>query len=695
MQQSARPHIRIWSITALIIAGVAVVAAVSFRMLVRNTAESFNAQQLFLVRESSRSIVEFIRGVETSLRAGADMLSFTPQERILKPFLTRYGNLLQGAALVGADGELQQMHPTAAVAADALQVLRKHITKASSAGRDIFYSDIMAVSGDARRDISFVIGVAVPRTRQWLCGVVNFTEIKQRLVYPLRSGRTGYAWMIDNDGVLLAHPNTAMEGRKAIEVLRELWPEYSSFNLEVIIDRAMTRGEEGKGEYTGWHFGEKRLTKKLIAYSPIKLNGLLWSIGVSAPYREALEPVLRSMLGPLVFVLCFIAILVAGAWLLSLQERRKAVVNQELAWSNEVFDGIADGISIIDREYRVLTVNRAVADWHGKPKILFRGLPCYKVFQQQDAPCHGCPARETFATGLPAFRDRVRTTIGGTPYCFQLSTFPLKDADGTTIRVAECVHDISREMSLQEELLQHERKEMIVKMSSQVAHEIRNPLGSLTLNIDLLEEELGAGAAADLSEARQLIATIKTEIEGLHRVLKEYLECTRFPEIQPVPQDVNGIIEELFNLLEEDLRRKKILFKTSLEYNLPIAPVDKDQFKRALLNIMLNAVEAMPGGGTIEVVTRSREAWLEIVVADTGAGIPADALEKIFTPFFTTKTGGTGLGLSIAQHIIAEHKGAITCESASGQGARFIVRIPLTGQAFEESTPTGTGGRLL
>jgi len=498
--------------------------------------------------------------------------------------------------------------------------------------------------------------------------------------------------MIDSHGVLLAHPNTAMEGRKAIDVLRELWPEYSSFNLEVIIDRAMTRGEEGKGEYTGWHFGEKRLTKKLIAYSPVTLNGLLWSIGVSAPYREALSPVLQSMVGPLVFVLCFIAILVLGAWLLTVQERRKAVVNQELAWSNEVFDGIADGISIIDREYRVLMVNRAVAAWHGKPQHLFRGMPCYKVFQQQDAPCHGCPARETFATGLPAFRDRVSTALGGKKYCFQLSTYPLKDAAGNTVRVAECVHDISREMALQEEVLQHERKSMIVKMSSQVAHEIRNPLGSLTLNIDLLEDELDACGAAGLSEARHLIATIKTEIESLHRVLKEYLECTRFPEIQPVLQDVNGIIEDLFNLLEEDLRRKKILFKTNLEYSLPQAPVDKDQFRRALLNIVLNAVEAMPGGGTIEVATRSRESWIEIVVADTGAGIPADALEKIFTPFFTTKTGGTGLGLSIAQHIIAEHRGAVLCESAPGRGACFTVRLPRAAQPAADPGQTGAGG---
>jgi signal transduction histidine kinase len=231
-------------------------------------------------------------------------------------------------------------------------------------------------------------------------------------------------------------------------------------------------------------------------------------------------------------------------------------------------------------------------------------------------------------------------------------------------------------MALQSELLQHERKSMIVKMSSQVAHEIRNPLGSLTLNIDLLEEELSGFAGVDASEARHLIGTVKTELESLHRVLKEYLECTRFPAIQPAPQDANSIIEDLLSLLEEDLRRKKILFKTGLEYNLPPANIDKDQIRRAFLNVILNAVEAMPSGGTIEVATRSHETWIEIDFADTGIGISDQVIEKVFTPFFTTKSGGTGLGLSITQHIITEHKGEVICQSTPGQGARFTIRIP-------------------
>jgi signal transduction histidine kinase len=316
---------------------------------------------------------------------------------------------------------------------------------------------------------------------------------------------------------------------------------------------------------------------------------------------------------------------------------------------------------------------------------LFRGRPCYEVFQQQSELCQGCPAREAFETGRPAFRERVSTTLGGKKFYFHLTAFPLKDEQGRVMRVVEYVKDVTGEMALRSELLQHERKAMIVKMSAQVAHEIRNPLGSLTLNIDLLDDAISGYQGADAVEAKELIATIKNEIESLHKVLREYLECTRFPKIQPVRQDVNMVIEDLFVFLEEEFRRRKILFKTTFEYNLPPALLDQDHIRRAFLNLARNAVEAMPGGGTIEVATRLAGPWIEVVFSDTGAGLQDDQMERIFTPFYTTKSGGTGLGLSITQHIIAEHKGEIMCESVAGRGARFTVRLPVWQEGCEEA----------
>ena len=677
MKEGMSPVLKIWMLTALIILGILAVSFVSLRVVVKNTAAAFNTQQLFLVRESAKGIEEFLKNIETNLRTTADLLSVYPQEKTLKAFFSHQQDLMQALFLVTGDGEILQQYPQGLpVLADQDVDLKGYISRAAGKGESVFITDVFFFKQGYGKKLSLILGVSVARTSNWMCCVVNFTEMKESFIYPTRSGKTGYEWMIDNKGFLLAHPNKEMEGRKAIDILKELWPEYFTFNLEALIDKEMTRGEEGKGEYTGWHIGEKKLTKKLIAYCPIHYKGLLWSIGVSAPYRDAMAPLMESILGPLIFLLCFISIIAAVAWLFVVQEKRKRLVNQELAWRNEVFDGIADGISIIDTDYRVLMVNKAVSAWHGRPQASFKGIPCYKVFQQGEDLCQGCPSREVFKTGQAAFRERVSTTLGGKKYYFHLNAFPLKDKGGTTVRVAECVKDVTKEMALQTELLQHERKSVIVKMSAQVAHEIRNPLGSLTLNIDLLEDEISGYAGVDASEAKSLIGTIKAETEGLHKVLKEYLECTRFPTIKPERQNVNSIIEDLFSFLEEELRRKKILFKTTLEYNLPLTYVDQDQIRRAFLNIVRNAVEAMGSGGTIEVATRSQERWIEIVFSDSGVGIESSQIDKIFTPFFSTKSGGTGLGLSITQHIIAEHKGEILCESFPGNGARFIIRLP-------------------
>ncbi len=666
--------------TAVLIAGIGVIVLATQRAIGRNTAEAFNRQQLFLVRETARGIEQSVQDITVHLKSAAEMYRSSGRTETLEIMYRHRSSMVRAVFLCGAGGGVPFVYPGGSHDETALaEKVTPVIAAATAAGHDVCISDFMTFGSGSEGVFSFVVAVPVQDGGgQWLCCIPDFAAMKKEYVYPIRTGATGYAWMIDSTGVLLAHPNTAMEGRKALEVLRELWPAYSDYNLEMIINREMTRGEEGSGRYTGWHIGEKKLTKKLIAYSPVRIEQVLWSIGVSAPYREVMAPLMKSIAGPLIFIACFIVVILAGAWLLIVQERKKSGALQELRWGQEVFDGITDGISIIDRDYRVLMVNRAVSQWQGRPQNYFRGRRCHEVFQQQDTLCVGCPARETFETGKPALRERVSTTLAGKKYYFHLAAFPLKDPDGNIVRVAECVRDVTREMELRQELLQHERKSVIVKMSAQVAHEIRNPLGTLTLNIDLLEDEIDGFGITDTAEAKQLISKIKSEIEGLHRVLQEYLECTRFPTIKPEKHDAGAVIEDLLNLMEEDLRRKKIVFTTGFEYDLPAARIDQDQIRRAFINIIQNAVDAMgSGGGAIDVRTRSIDGWLEIVFQDSGPGIPADRIDKIFTPFFTTKSGGTGLGLSITQHIVEEHKGTITCESAEGRYTRFIMKLPV------------------
>ncbi|MCX5894846.1 MAG: ATP-binding protein [Proteobacteria bacterium] len=195
------------------------------------------------------------------------------------------------------------------------------------------------------------------------------------------------------------------------------------------------------------------------------------------------------------------------------------------------------------------------------------------------------------------------------------------------------------------------------------------------MNVDLLEDEIKGYNTANTGEAQEVINTIKHELKSLYKVLDEYLQFTRLPKIQIDKGDTNKLLKEIFAFLNEEFRVNKIILKTSFEPNLPPAEIDYEQLRRAFINITRNAIEAMKGGGTLDVATRSIDKWVEVIFMDSGEGIADENLEQIFTPFFSTKTGGTGLGLSITKHIIAEHKGEIYCESRWEEGTHFTIRL--------------------
>jgi signal transduction histidine kinase len=677
---------KVWIPALFIIACILLFSIAGRKVLVRNAGEAFNHQQLAFARESAKGITESLRNLATELRIAADIIDDYPSGPVCAAVLKEQRPLIKALFIAGPGAtELIPCPSGASLPAQTAQACRAALSELEP-GATMFITDPFGDAQAAPSPGLFILGVRISAANSWLCSITDFTYIKEKFVYPLRSAQTGYAWLINRNGKLLAHPNRSMEGRRAVEVLRELWPGDVPFIMNELIHEQMLPGGEGSGEYTGWHMGRTDPVRKLIAYCPIDVFGLQWSLAVSAPYHEVMEPLMDSIIGLVVFLCCFIVIIIVGTGLLQLERAHKLRIDQELNWSHEVFDSITDGISIIDKNYKVRLINRAISQWHGKYKSAFEDQPCYAVFQRQQQHCQGCPAREAFATGLPAIRKSVSTVVGDQKYYFDLTAFPLKDSQGNTVQVAELVKDVTREVNLQAELLQHERKDMIVKMASQIAHEIRNPLGALTLNIDLLEDEIAN--PVDSTEVGSLLATVKQELDGLNRVLQEYLECARFPRINQSKQDIHAILEDLFALLEQDLRQRKISCTRSFEYNLPMAWVDPDQIRRAFLNVLRNAMEAQPAhGGSITVTTRSDETTITVIVSDTGSGMSDDVLEKLFTPFFTTKSGGTGLGLSITQHIISEHKGEIACESDEETGTTFSLCLPRASASRAEEEP--------
>lgn len=251
----------------------------------------------------------------------------------------------------------------------------------------------------------------------------------------------------------------------------------------------------------------------------------------------------------------------------------------------------------------------------------------------------------------------------------------------------------------QERLVQSERLATIGQMSAKVSHEVRNPLGSISLNAELLEDELQALPEDRRAEAAGLLAAIRSQVDVLSAVTEEYLRFARLPRPKLEATAVAPLVEDLSEFVRGELQARGVHLIVDVPNGLPAILLDPGQIRQALLNLVRNAAEAMPEGGTITLRVKAisnfefrisnsaihnpclpdRQAQSAIVIAvdDTGPGIPPENLDRIFEPFFSTKDGGTGLGLAIARQIATDHGGTLTCENMPGGGAGFRLTLPL------------------
>jgi signal transduction histidine kinase len=229
----------------------------------------------------------------------------------------------------------------------------------------------------------------------------------------------------------------------------------------------------------------------------------------------------------------------------------------------------------------------------------------------------------------------------------------------------------------QQQLVQAEKLATVGKMAAKVAHEIRNPLGSISLNLELLEDELRSPGSESGEEGQRLVGAIQGQVDTLNAVVEEYLRFARLPAPKMEVVQVEDLLRDLLVFLREETEDRGITVKLDVSEEIPPVQADPRQLRQALLNLVRNACEAMPAGGTLTVSARQGKKGIETILADTGPGIPAEDLPRIFEPFFTTKAEGTGLGLAIARQIALAHGGDLACESAPGAGATFILQLPL------------------
>ena len=218
----------------------------------------------------------------------------------------------------------------------------------------------------------------------------------------------------------------------------------------------------------------------------------------------------------------------------------------------------------------------------------------------------------------------------------------------------------------------------IATLAGGLAHEIRNPLSTMGLNVELLIEELGDSATPRDRRMFQKLQRIQHECENLDGILSAFLQFTRAGELELAETDLNAVVNDFVEFYRPTADESGIEISRHLESNLPAVRLDGALFRQVLLNLARNAVQAMPDGGLLELQTfvRSNSVLLEII--DTGQGMNEQTRSKLFQVFFSTKPNGSGLGLPTVRKIVEAHSGTITCESEPGRGTRFSITLPVS-----------------
>lgn len=349
----------------------------------------------------------------------------------------------------------------------------------------------------------------------------------------------------------------------------------------------------------------------------------------------------------------------------------------ERAQFQSAVDQIEDGILFVNAEGRIAFANHAIAP------VLDRPLGDVAGARVADALPAGHPLREmvdrAFAEGASFRGVAVAAAAGGTAE-FVAAVFPVGDAPegrGGVIAVLKDLRSLAVLVRTLQSLIRYSaRLAGLGRATSAMTHEIKNPLNAMMLHLALVQERLHGGMP---TEVRDSLTVIRAELERLDGVVQRFLALVRPQEIALDRVDLNAVLDDITGLLETEWKARGVVVTRALDRSLPSVRGDAELLRRAFVNILVNAGEAMPEGGTLTVSSEPDEggSFARVTVADTGTGIGEEDLERVFTMYYTTRADGSGIGLALTQRIVEVHEGTIELRSEIGRGTTVLVRLPL------------------
>jgi PAS domain S-box-containing protein len=555
--------------------------------------------------------------------------------------------------------------------------------------------------------------------------MLSLDGITEKYLASVKSGARGYAWMMDSSGTLLYHPTQPqMVGKNLYHSNTTCFQCHRSFDME-------KRMIEGEMETYGYYVapgGEN----KLAAYYRLSVGSKSWIVVVSAPYSEVIGLMHKSrMFYSFLIVSIFVTTLVAaGIFIVTYKKQIKAEekamhlenqrrLEQEVVIAKNYLENIIENtktsLMVLDSNLIVRTINSAQARAFNRSKDEITGRSLPSLFPTGLPPYDGIPLEallnKTLVKGKTFEINEYRMTgVAPEPIYLDMIVSPLLIAGEVTgivitssnvtkrVELEEALKKYTVELEvkvdretatarkLEQQVLHSEKLAALGRLAAGIAHEIGNPLTSISTFAQLLREM----ATDEFSQST--LDTINTHIHRITEIVRQMSTFARPDSTTLRFQQVNDTLRSSLDLMRFDKRMKSTIeIEMHLDPDLPKTLFDEGQLAQVFINIILNALDAMPENGTLTVSTgqvvddRGHEA-IAISFADTGTGIPPVELEKIFDPFYTTKEPGkgTGLGLSVSYNIVKRFHGDIKVESALGKGTTFTVLLPLEIDASKE-----------
>ncbi len=540
--------------------------------------------------------------------------------------------------------------------------------------------------------------------------VLDARSLAEKYVSPIRSGKTGYGWVIDESGSFLYHLERDFIGQNAFEIRKIKDPHISFTKINLIQKTKMLQGEEGTSWYiSGWHRGVTGTVNKLIGYAPVHIGAAnasrKWSVAVVAPISEVEEAihaiyVRQTMIQGAVAaaVLVIFAFLIANerAWLRTLQyevtEKTKDLEHyaRKLRRSEEryrsVVESAGDLIYTIDKDCNVLSMNqysRGLIQRRSED-IIGKNI---NNFIEHDAVDAVCSIIEKIFETRESIAREERVEIKDKEYWFDTKYKPVLTAGDHISAVLVISRDITEQRVVEEQLFHTEKLASLGALSAGVAHEINNPVAVILGFTELLLERF-----PENSKEHEILKTIERQGHNCKRIVENLLAFSRIPKKATIETDVVDDLQRVVNVVMNTLLTKKVDLRTDIDEDLPRVRGDGQQLEQVFLNIINNATAAMDGGGILTISAHSSDDMVNVSFTDTGHGIPHENMDKIFEPFFTNKKvgEGTGLGLSVSYGIVKKFGGEIQVKSqtraeSKDSGTTFTVLLPVTDKKDRES----------